>query len=82
MKKVQIITDSCSDLTPELMELYGIDYAPMSTVFEGKNSPALLSWTPEEVHAFYGIMRDGKRNIWIWAVISSTSPAPPSSPAR
>ena len=61
MKKVQIITDSCSDLTPELMELYGIDYAPMSTVFEGKNSPALLSWTPEEVHAFYGIMRDGKR---------------------
>ena len=33
MRKVQIITDSCSDLTPELMERYHIDYAKMNTVY-------------------------------------------------
>ena len=61
MRKVQIITDSCSDLTPELMERYNIAYAQMNTVYEGETSPADLAWTPEEVHAFYGIMRDGNR---------------------
>ena len=61
MRKVQIITDSCSDLTPELMDRYGIDYAKMNTVYEGKTSPADLAWTPDEVHALYGIMRDGNR---------------------
>ena len=35
MKKVKIITDSCSDLTGELLEKYGIDYAKMNTVLDG-----------------------------------------------
>lgn len=61
MRKIQIITDSCSDLTPELMEKYGIDYAQMNTVYEGQTKPADLSWTADEVHAFYKIMRDGNR---------------------
>jgi len=61
MRKVQIITDSCSDLTPELMKKYGIDYAQMNTVYEGKNSPADLAWTAEDVHKFYDIMRGGGR---------------------
>lgn len=61
MRKVQIITDSCSDLTPELMERYNIDYAQMNTVFEGKTSPADLAWTPDQVHAMYQLMRDGNR---------------------
>ena len=61
MRPIQIITDSCSDLTPELMERYGIDYAQMNTVYEGKTTPADLSWTPEDVHALYGIMRAGNR---------------------
>lgn len=61
MRKIQIITDSCSDLTVELMERYGIDYARMNTVYEGKTSPADLSWTADEVHALYGIMRSGNR---------------------
>lgn len=61
MHKVKIITDSCSDLTPELMERYGIDYAKMNTVYEGVTSAADLAWTPEEVHSFYNIMRSGKR---------------------
>ena len=61
MREVKIITDSCSDLTTELMERYSIDYALMNTVLEGKTSPASLSWTKEEVHAFYGRMRNGQR---------------------
>lgn len=61
MRKVKIITDSCSDLTPELMEKYGIDYARMNTVLDGVTSPARLEWTAEEAHAFYDLMRAGKR---------------------
>ena len=61
MRKVQIITDSCSDLTPELMDKYGVDYAQMNTVYEGKHSPADLTWSYDEVHSLYGIMRDGNR---------------------
>ena len=61
MRKVKIITDSCSDLTPELLEKYGIDYAKMNTVLDGVTSPARLEWTLDEVHAFYDLMRAGKR---------------------
>lgn len=60
-RKVKIITDSCSDLTPELMERYDIDYAPMNTVLDGVESPALLSWSDDDVHSFYDTMRSGKR---------------------
>ena len=35
MREVKIITDSCSDLTTELMERYSIDYVLMNTVLEG-----------------------------------------------
>ena len=61
MKKVKIITDSCSDLTGELLEKYGIDYAKMNTVLDGNETPASLTWTPKDVHSFYEIMRAGKR---------------------
>ena len=61
MRKVQIITDSCSDLTPAIMEQYGIDYAKMNTVFKGKTAPADLSWTAQDVHKFYDTMRNGDR---------------------
>lgn len=39
MRKVKIITDSCSDLTAELLERYDIDYAKMTTVDDGVESP-------------------------------------------
>ncbi len=61
MREVKIITDSCSDLTPELMERYNIDYVLMNTVLEGKTTPASLSWTKDEAHAFYELMRNGRR---------------------
>lgn len=61
MRKVKVITDSCSDLNGELMKKYDIDYVKMSTVLEGKESPALLTWSDEEAHQFYETMRGGKR---------------------
>lgn len=61
MRKVKIITDSCADLTAEQLSRHDIDYAKMSTVYNGVESPALLSWSDEEAHALYNIMRDGNR---------------------
>ena len=61
MRKIQIITDSCSDLTGELLKEYNIDYARMCTVYEGKESPALLTWDNISPSELYGIMRAGNR---------------------
>ena len=61
MRKVKIITDSCADLNVEQLAKYDIDYAKMSTRYEGKETLAELTWTPEDVHNFYNIMRDGNR---------------------
>ncbi len=61
MRKVQIITDSCSDLTPELLEKYGIDYARMTTVYNGQTAEAELDWSAADVRRFYDIMRRGGR---------------------
>lgn len=61
MRKVKVITDSCADINSELLEKYNIDFAKMSTVEDGVESPALLTWTPEEAHALYETIRGGKR---------------------
>ncbi len=61
MRKVQVLTDSCSDLTPALMEKYGIDYCQMSTVYQGVTTPADLAWTREKAHEFYDLQRKGER---------------------
>ena len=61
MRKVKIITDSCSDLTAELLERYDIDYAKMTTVEDGVESPAILTWGADDVHKFYDTIRGGKR---------------------
>ena len=61
MRNVKIITDSCADLTAEQLARYDIDYAKMSTVYNGVESPALLTWSEDEAHALYNIMRDGTR---------------------
>ena len=49
------------NLTAEQLSKYNIDYAKMSTVYEGKETPAKLTWTPDEAHELYNIMRDGNR---------------------
>lgn len=59
MKNVKIITDSCSDLSKELLEKYDIDYAKMRTVCDGKQTEASLLWeyyTPKEL---YDLIRSG-----------------------
>jgi len=61
MRKVKIITDSCADLTAEQLKRYGIDYAKMSTVCDGVEAEARLTWTAEEAHEFYDVMRGGRR---------------------
>ena len=61
MRKVKIITDSCADLNAEQLNKYDIDYVKMSTVYEGKETLAKLTWTPDEAHELYNIMRDGNR---------------------
>lgn len=61
MRKVKIITDSCADLSCEQLAHYDIDYAQMSTINDGVESPALLTWTAAEVHELYETIRSGKR---------------------
>ncbi|MBE6880151.1 MAG: DegV family protein [Ruminococcaceae bacterium] len=61
MKKVKIITDSCSDLNTEIMERYDIDYVRMVTIEDGEEAPALLSWSREEAKRLYDTIRGGKR---------------------
>lgn len=61
MRKVKIITDSCADLNAEQLKKYNIDYAQMSTVEDGKESPALLTWSSEDAHRLYDTIRGGKR---------------------
>lgn len=61
MRKVKIITDSCADLSASQLEQYGVDYAKMSTVEDGVESPALLTWTPEDASKLYNTIRGGKR---------------------
>lgn len=61
MRKVKIITDSCADLSADLLEKYSIDYVKMSIVEDGKESPALLTWSPQDAHRLYDAIRRGKR---------------------
>lgn len=61
MRKVKIITDSCADLGADILEKYSIDYARMSTVEDGKESPALLTWSAEDAHRLYDTIRGDKR---------------------
>ncbi len=61
MRKVKIITDTCSDLNPSLLEQYDIDYAKMCVVEDGVESPAPLDWDDETRHEFFEKMRNGKR---------------------
>lgn len=58
---IKIIVDSCSDLTKELLEKYDIDYARMNTVYNGKETPASLTWEYYSPKELYDIMRNGGR---------------------
>ncbi|MGN1227825.1 MAG: DegV family protein [Christensenellales bacterium] len=61
MNKVQIITDSCSDLGKDIREKLNIDYVQMNTNYNGKETPASLDWEYFSPKEFYDIMRNGER---------------------
>ena len=61
MRKIKIITDSCSDLDINLLEKYDIDYVKMNTVYNDLEQKATLTWDWKKPHDFYAIMRNGER---------------------
>ena len=61
MNKVKIITDSCSDLSRELLTKYDIDYAKMTTVCEGVQQEASLLWEYYSPKELYDKIRNGIR---------------------
>lgn len=61
MRKIQVITDSCADLSEELLKRYGIDYARMNTVRDGKETPASLLWEYYSPKELYDLIRNGER---------------------
>lgn len=61
MKKIQVLTDSCADLSGELLEKYGIGYCRMNTVHQEKETPASLLWEYYTPHELYDLMRKGER---------------------
>lgn len=63
MNKWVIVTDSCSDLSKEYREKYGIDYAKLSYSFDGRQVVADLDWPEISAPEFYDIIRNGTRII-------------------
>ncbi len=63
MEKFVIITDSCSDLSGELRDRYGIEYVPMYFSCDEREYAADLDYKEISQKDFYNLMRDGKRVI-------------------
>ncbi|MBQ6387118.1 MAG: DegV family protein [Ruminococcus sp.] len=61
MRKVKIVTDSCSDLKKSIREKYDIDYLQMYTVRDGKETAASLDWEYYSPKELYDTIRDGNR---------------------
>ena len=61
MRKIKIVTDSCSDLKKSIREKYDIDYLQMFTVRDAKETPASLDWEYYSPKDLYDTIRDGNR---------------------
>ena len=61
MRKIKIVTDSCSDLKKSIRDKYGIDYLQMFTVSDSKETPASLDWEYYSPKDLYDTIRDGNR---------------------
>ena len=61
MRPIKIVTDSCSDLSKELRDKYGIEYVKMNTVHNEKETPASLDWEYFSAKELYDLMRAGER---------------------
>ena len=61
MRKIQVLVDSCADLSGELLKKYDIDYCRMNTVRDGKETPASLLWEYYSPKELYDVIRAGER---------------------
>ena len=59
MASFAILTDSTSDMSPEMLEQYNVDYAPMNYTMGEAEYPALLDWSIHSAKEFYDFMRKG-----------------------
>ena len=60
MNKFVILTDSGSDLEPELRSKYGVELVPMYYVIKDVPYAADLSWKDFSAKEFYDLMRNGE----------------------
>lgn len=63
MRPVQIITDSCSDMSRDLRTYYNIDYVRMKTVWNGEEMWANLDFEDYTPKALYEGIRKGDKVI-------------------
>lgn len=68
MSKIRIVTDSTADLTPELVERYGIKVVPLEVLVEGKAYKDKIDITNDE---YYEVLRSA-------AVLPTTSQPSPA----
>ena len=61
MRKIKIVTDSCSDLKKSIRDKYDIEYLQMFTVRDAKETPASLDWEYYSPKDLYDTIRDGNR---------------------
>lgn len=61
MRPVQIITDSCSDMSRDLRMTYDIDYVRMKTVWNGEEKWANLDFEEYSPHSLYDGIRKGDK---------------------
>ena len=61
MRKIKIVTDSCSDLKKSIRDKYDIDYLQMFTVRDAKETPASLDWEYYSPQELYDTIRGGNR---------------------
>jgi fatty acid-binding protein DegV len=53
MQQVAIVTDSIANLTPELIEQYGITIVPIRLLFQGKVYRDSVDITPTEAYELF-----------------------------
>ncbi len=59
MNKVKIITDGCSDICKAWRDEYGIDYAPLTVLWNGEEKPVSCDWDTYSPKEFYDALRAG-----------------------
>ena len=61
MRDFKIITDSCSDISQDVREKYGIECVKANSVVDGNEFPSSVDWEVYSAREYYDLMRNGKR---------------------